>query len=311
MATRNENYYKADSCWFDSVDLVAINDPNARQNALVTGEVDVINRVDLKTVNLLERNQDIEIFEVTGNQHFSYPMDTRRAPFDNNDVRLALKYALNREELLDKIVKGYGELGNDHPIGPANIYRATADEIPQRGHDPDKAKFHLKQAGLDGLAVDFHVADTAFEGAIDAVTLYAESAKAAGVDIKIVREPDDGYWSNVWLVKPWCASYWGGRPTEDWMFSQVYSSGADWNEAHWEHERFNELLLQARSELNEDKRRELYVELQRIVADEGGSVIPVFMAYTHAVSTSIGLPEQIANNWELDGHKNAERWWFA
>ena len=49
----------------------------------------------------------------------------------------------------------------------------------------------------------------------------------------MVREPDDGYWSNVWMVKPWVGSYWGGRPTEDWMFSQVYSTGADWNETHF------------------------------------------------------------------------------
>ena len=51
--------------------------------------------------------------------------------------------------------------------------------------------------------------------------------------------------------------------------------------------------------------------MQRIVSDEGGLVIPVFMAYTHGVSSKIGLPKQLANNWELDGHKNAERWWFA
>ena len=54
----------------------------------------------------------------------------------------------------------------------------------------------------------------------------------------------------------------------------------------------------------------LYVEMQRIVGDDGGSVIPVFMAYRHAVTPNVVLPEQIANNWELDGHKNGERWWF-
>jgi peptide/nickel transport system substrate-binding protein len=115
----------------------------------------------------------------------------------------------------------------------------------------------------------------------------------------------------VWLVKPWCASYWGGRPTEDWMFSQVYSAGAEWNETKWENARFNELLVQARAELDETRRREMYVEMQRLVSDDGGALIPLFMAYMQAVSTKIGLPEAIANNWELDGHKNGERWWFA
>ena len=311
LVKRNPNYWKENAAYFDDVENLFIADAAARTNALRSKEIDCMHNLDLKTAHLLERDSNVRVFPTYGNKHATMPMDTRLAPFDNNDVRLALKYALNRQEILDKIVRGFGEVGSDHPIGPANIYRATEEEIPVRAYDPDKAKFHLKQAGMDALDVDFHVADTAFEGAIDAVTLYAEHAKAAGININVVREADDGYWSNVWLVKPWCASYWGGRPTEDWMFSQVYSSGADWNEAHWEHERFNQLLLEARSELDDAKRRELYVEMQRICADEGGSVIPVFMAYTHAISTSVGLPTEIANNWELDGHKNAERWWFA
>ncbi len=95
----------------------------------------------------------------------------------------------------------------------------------------------------------------AFEGAVDAGQLFAESAKAAGIKLTVVREPNDGYWSNVWLKKPWVASYWGGRPTEDWVFSQIYSKGADWNESHWDNKRFNELLLQARGEWNDTRRR--------------------------------------------------------
>ncbi|MEZ5931840.1 MAG: ABC transporter substrate-binding protein [Alphaproteobacteria bacterium] len=308
---RNPNYWKENAAFFDEVENLFIADVAARTNALRSKEIDAMSNLDLKTAHLLERDTSLKVFPTYGNKHATMPMDCRVAPFDNNDVRLALKYAINRQEIVEKIVRGYGEAGNDHPVGPANIYRATPEEIPQRAYDPEKAKHHLKQAGMDTLNVDFHVADTAFEGAIDAVTLYAEHAKAAGININVVREADDGYWSNVWLVKPWCASYWGGRPTEDWIFSQIYAKGADWNEAHWDNERFNQLLLEARSELDEAKRRELYVEMQRIVSDDCGSVIPVFMAYTHAVSATIGLPEQLANNWELDGHKSAERWWFT
>ena len=311
IVKRNPNYWKEGRAFFDSIENLFIADAAARTNAVKTGEIHAMSNLDLKTLHLLEKDEGLNVFPVTGNKHATLPMLTDVAPFDNKDVRLALKYAINREEILRKIIRGQGEVGNDSPVGPANIYRATPEELPQRQYDPDKAKFHLKQAGMDSLSVEIHLADTAFEGAIDSGLLYSESAKAAGIDIKVVREPDDGYWSNVWLVKPWCASYWGGRPTEDWVFSQIYSSGADWNEARWENERFNQLLVEARGELDTGKRRELYVEMQRIVSKDGGSVIPIFMAYTHAVSKKIGLPEQLANNWELDGHKDGERWWFA
>jgi peptide/nickel transport system substrate-binding protein len=232
-------------------------------------------------------------------------------PFDNNDVRLALKYAIDREQWLNTIMKGYGSLGNDHPIGPANRYHATADEIPQRPYDLDKAKFHLKRAGLDSLDVQLHVAETAFAGATDGALLYQQEAKGAGINIDVVREPEDGYWADVWLVKPWCASFWAGRPTEDWMFTQVYSSGASWNESKWEHEKFNRLLVAARAELDETKRREMYVEMQRILHHEGSTVIPVFASYVQAVSKNLQLPDVIATNLELDGGRCPERWSFA
>ncbi len=309
--TKNPNYWKEGRAFFESIENLFIADAVARTNALRSGEIHAMSNLDLKTEHLLRRDQNLQVFPITGNKHVTLPMLTDQAPFDNVDVRRALKYAVNREELLQKIVKGQGEVGNDSPVGPANIYRATPEELPQRPYDPEKAKFHLKQAGMENLSLQIHLADTAFEGAVDAGQLYAESAKAAGINLEVVREPDDGYWSNVWLKKSWCASYWGGRPTEDWIFSQIYAAGADWNETRWANERFNQLLAEARSELDPAKRRELYVEMQRLVHDDGGAVIPMFMAYTHAATKSIGLPEQIANNWELDGHKNGERWWFA
>ncbi len=309
LATRNENFYKTDSCYFDSVNMTAINEGNARQNALVTGEVDVINRVDLKTVSLLARNQSIEIFEVTGNQHFSFPMHTNRAPFDNNDVREALKYAFDRDELLQKILRGHGAVGNDHPIGPANQY--WHKDLEQRAFDPEKAKHHLKKAGMENLKIDLSAADAAFNGAVDASVLYKESAAKAGIEINVVREPDDGYWSNVWLKKPFCACFWSGRATEDWMFSTAYEAGVPWNDSYWEHERFNKLLVEARGTLNTDKRRELYHEMQVIVRNEGGVAIPLLANWVDASSKKLAHGEDLGNLWQLDGARLAERWWFA
>ena len=308
--TRNPNYWKDGFAHFDGIVSLFIADVAARTSALRTGEIDGMQSVDLKTVHLLKRASGIVVFHSTGNQHVTLPMFTDVAPFDNNDLRLALKYAIDREEWLKVILKNYGELGNDFPIGPANQFRATADEIPQRAYDPEKAKHHLKKAGYDSIDLKLHVSDTAFEGAVDASSLYSERAKVAGINIEVVREPKDGYWSNVWMAKPWVGSYWGGRPTEDWMFSQVYSTGADWNESHFAHERFMKLMVEGRAELNQAKRREIYVEMQRILHNEGGAVIPLFMSYVSAVTDKVQLPDQMASNWGFDGEKAAERWWY-
>ena len=136
--------------------------------------------------------------------------------------------------------------------------------------------------------------------------------KAAGINLKVVREPNDGYWSNVWMKKPFVGGYWGGRPTADWMFSQVYSEGADWNESRTgSNEEFNKLLVEARAELDLDKRREMYVEMQRICHNDGGSGDPDVHGLYPCDLEDDRPARQIASNWELDGHKNAERWWMA
>jgi len=306
--TRFPNYWKEDRAHFDGAELLVIVDTAARTNALMTGKIDAMDRVDLKTVALLERKPGIEIVEASGNAHYTFAMRTDTPPFDNNDVRLALKYALNRQEVLDKILRGHGYLGNDHPIGRGN--RFLAKDLPQRRYDVDKAKFHLKKAGMSGLKVELSAADAAFPGAVDAAVLYKEHAAKAGITITVVREPNDGYWANVWMKKPWSAVYWGGRPTADWMFSTAYAAGVPWNDTFWENERFNELLVEARAELDEAKRREMYFEMQRIVRDEGGVVVPLFNNYVLGLSTKIGH-EKLANNWSLDGFRAIERWWFT
>lgn len=306
---RHDGYWKDGLPYIDAIEQFVIHDDAARQNALISGEVNYIDTVDLNTVSLLGRAAGIEILSVTGTQHYGLPMDTRAAPFDDVNVRLALKYAINRQQLVDTILNGYGSLGNDHPIGPGQRFFNT--DLPQKELDPDKAKFHLKEAGLDSLSVDIHLADAAFAGAIDAGVLFSESAASAGISLNVVREPNDGYWSNVWMQKPFVGTYWGGRPTEDWMFATAYAEGVPWNETYWSHDRFNELLVSARSELDENLRREMYFEMQQLVSDEGGIIIPMFAAYVGAYSDALVKPDLVASNWRNDGHRIGERWWFA
>ncbi|MBS0123752.1 ABC transporter substrate-binding protein [Thetidibacter halocola] len=313
VATRFPNHYKGEEAgWFDEIEYIAINDSTARMNALLTGQVDAINRIDFKTEALLRANPMIRIQEVTGNQHYTFPMLTNVAPFNDVNVRRALKYGVNRQEMVDKILQGHGLAASDTPIGPANPYYHA--EMEPLTYDPDKAKFYLKEAGLTSLDIDLNVSDAAFNGAVDAAQLYQASAKSGGININVVQEPADGYWSNVWLKKPFCASYFSGRATEDWMFATAYEAGVPWNDSQWDSEdsaRFQELLLTARAELDSNKRREQYHEMQQILRDDGGVIIPMFANYVQAVSNKVASPDKVGNLWQMDNARMAERWWMA
>ncbi|MCW0001744.1 ABC transporter substrate-binding protein [Pararhizobium sp. YC-54] len=305
---RRDGYWKTDRAWFDEVELLTINDPVARQNALMSGEVDAIDRIDPKTAHMMQRAPNITLEEVVGLQHYTMPMFCDVKPFSDINVRLALKYAVDREEMVEKLLRGHGSVGNDHPIGAAS--RFYANGLPQRSYDPDKARFHLKKANAEGLSIELSAAEAAFTGAVDAAVLFQQSAAKAGIQVSVKREPDDGYWSNVWLTKPFCFSYWGGRVTEDWMFTQVYARGAKWNESHWNNDRFNSLLIEARSELDVAKRREMYTEMQVLCSEDGGSIIPMFANFLDARNDKVAHGK-LASNLFFDGWKIVERWWPA
>ncbi len=127
----------------------------------------------------------------------------------------------------------------------------------------------------------------------------------------MIREPDDGYWDNVWMKKPWCMSYWNGRPTVDWMFATAYAEDAAWNDAFWKHPKFNELLKAARSETDQKPSAPRCMpRCSRSRQDDGGNVVIMFNNYVSAHSDTLAHGD-IAANWDIDGMKIASRWWFA
>jgi peptide/nickel transport system substrate-binding protein len=305
---RNPNYFKEGKPYFDEVETLHVADVGARTSALRDDSVDAIDDPEPQTLHLLEKVPGLVIREVGGNSHYTFPMLMDAAPYDNVDVRSALKYAIDREAMLQTLLRGHGYLGNDHPISKAQ--RFYASELPQRMYDPDKAKFHLNQAGFSELDVTLWASEI-YAGGIDSAVLYKEHAAKAGINISIEQVPTDGYWSEVWNVKPFCVSVWYGQPTEDMMFTQAFSAESAWNETHWNNERFETLLVEARAELDAAKRRDMYVEMQQLVRDEGGFVCPVFKNWLVATSDKIHIPEKMGGDAPVDGNRNAERWWFA
>lgn len=303
---RNDNYWRAERAHVDEASVLTIHDSSARSNALVTGEVDVIDGVDPKVAGLMENKDGISVEATDGPLHYTFEMRSDLSPFDDNNVRMALKLAIDREHLVKSVLRGYGEPGNDTPIGPS--YRYHASDIPQRTYDPDKAKFHLKQAGLSKLSVDLSAADAAFSGAVDSAVLIKEHAAAANIDVNVIREPNDGYWSNVWNKKGWCASYWAGYPTEDFMFGIGYISDAPYNATRFYNERFDKLYQEARTELDEGKRFELYREMQLILRDEGGLVVSAFAKNILARRDTVSHGK-LSRQRGFDDRKIIERWW--
>ncbi|MER8486433.1 ABC transporter substrate-binding protein [Mesorhizobium sp. M1322] len=268
----------------DQVEIIVINDGTARIAALQGNQVHIINSVEPKVVDLLKRNPGVTIQNVTGRGFYCFNILCDTAPFDNNDLRMALKLAMDREQMLDKILRGYGSIGNDFPISPS--YQLFPEDIEQRAFDPDKAKFHYQKSGHSGPIL-LRTSEEAFPGAVDAAQLFQQSCAKAGIAVEVKREPSDGYWSDVWLKQPFSTCAWNGRSTQDQIYSTTYLSTAQWNDTHFFNEKFDKLLIEARGELDQDKRKNLYREMATIVRDEGGAITPLFNQYIDATGPGV------------------------
>lgn len=291
---KNPNDWRSDRGYVDTIEIIGMNDATARMAALASGQVHFINRVDPKTVGMLKRAPNVEILSTSGRGHYVFIMHCNTAPFDNNDLRLALKYAMDRDAMVQTVLGGYGKVGNDFPIN--STYALFPEGIEQRSYDPDKAAFHYKKSGHSGPVL-LRTSEVAFPGAVDAAVLYQGSAQKAGITIEVKREPGDGYWSNVWNVQPFSASYWGGRPTQDQMYSTAYLSSADWNDTRFLRPDFDKILLAARAELDEAKRKEMYRDMAMMVRDEGGLILPMFNDFVNASQKSVkGYVHDIGND---------------
>jgi peptide/nickel transport system substrate-binding protein len=306
LTKRNPNHWNSQRGHVDSVETLAMNDSTARVAALVSGSAQIINRVNPRIVGRIEHMPNIKLVRAKDSMIYTFPGLSNLAPFDNIDGRLALKYAIDRQQIIDTVLGGYGSVANDNPIFPSNRY--FAKDLPQRPFDPEKASFHWKKSGFSG-PLTLSVADAGFPGAVDAGQLYQQSAAKAGIDLKVDRVPDDAFWNDVWQKKIFVSSNWASRPTADAMLSLVFTSQSSWNESAWHVPAFDEMVKAARGEPDEARRRQIYHDIQLMLVDQGSEVIPLYADALDGASVKIkgftsvpGMP--------LSGNRAAEKVWI-
>lgn len=306
--SRFEDYWDDSRGHFAEVGILVINDSTARNAALQSGQVQLINRIEPKIVDFIKRAPGIEVATTDGRGFYCINMFCNTPPFDNGDLRMAMKLAVDREAMVEKILRGYGTVGNDIPVNAS--YPLFADSIDQRAFDPEQAAFHYRRSGHEG-AISLQVADAAFPGAVDAATLFQQSAQQAGIPLQVERVPDDGYWSEVWNQQPFHMSFWGGRPTQNQMYSTVYLSDAAWNDTRFRSEEFDRLILSARAELDAGRRKEMYGQAARILRDEGGLIVPMFNQFIDAYRSDALAGWESNPNRELMNGLAAVKCWQA
>jgi peptide/nickel transport system substrate-binding protein len=266
----------------ETVEIIGIPDTQARVQALLSGQIDMLGYGDLsgQQLALFENNPKFKVLSVTTGDWMGIVFRTDTEPFTDARVRRALRIATDRQAIIDLVLGPDGGVVTcDHPVWTGDQYRAPFDCPPQI----DEAKRLLADAGYpDGIEIDVTTSDLRSTW-IDMVQVYQQQVAQAGIKVNIVKAPADGYWSEVWMKEPAVTTSWGQRPA-DQILNEDYRGGAPWNETYWNRPDFDKLLDLARQELDFEKRTALYHELQRILYEEGGSFIPFHV--NQAVATT-------------------------
>lgn len=302
---RNDDYFRAGGN-FDEIEIFAITDSVARVNALLSGDIQLMQALDPKAIRQVESTPGAAVSSVPSGAYMGICCLLNTAPGNNPDFVQMMKLLPKRERVVKSILKGHGTLGNDHPINIA--YGADhCEALPQREHDPDKAKFHMKKSGITSAVL--HVAEVA-PGITDACLMIQREAQKIGFDLQIKKVPTDGYWGAVWMKEPLNVVSWNMRPTANIMLNIAFAPDAPWNDTYWKNERFGKLLVEARGVTDPAKRKEMYCELETLAHKGSGIVIPAHRNYVDGKSDKIqGIPNVPLG--ALGGCEWPEFAWFA
>jgi peptide/nickel transport system substrate-binding protein len=285
---RNENYWRSGEPWFGQVRVVNFPDDAAKVNALLSGQIDAMTDVPFAQVPVVRRRSNLRIYTAQTGAWTPLCMRLDVAPYNDVRVRRAFRLLINRPQVVRQGLSGFGRVGNDiySPFDPAY----AGDEFPQRRYDPEQARSLLRQAGQENLSVEV-ITSPADTGMVEGATIFAQNAKAGGVNVTVKNVDGGTIYGDQYLKWPFSADYWGTRNYLQQVAAGVLKT-APFNETHWDqysgYRRFESLYRQALATVDLKKRAQIVKDMQRMEYNDGGLIIWGFKNLTDAYSTKVG-----------------------
>ena len=303
IVKKNTNYWKPGLPHLDSFEFFAIADASARVNALLAGDIQFASTVDPRSAKLVEAQKGFELVKSTVGAYTNLNI---RLDMNKPDFIMGMKHIVDREQIITAALRGYGDIGNDQPISKANVYHNP--DLKPKAFDPDKAKHYFQKAGVLGQSIPV-IASEAADFSIDMAMIIQASAAEIGLKLDVQRVPSDGYWDKYWLKAPIHFGNINPRPTPDIYFSLLYSSDAPWNESQYKSPKFDSMMMEARGSLDEARRHAIYNELQTMISEEAGTIIPAYSTNADGISSKVKglLPNPLGG---MMGYAMAEYIWL-
>lgn len=281
--TRHENYFQSGKPYADELIISDYPSETSQVDGLLAGEVNMINFLSSDSLSRLHGNSAVNVvISKTGGWN-PITMRVDKAPFNDVNVRQALKLVVNRPEMLDLVFGGYGRIGNDLFGWFTPLYDHA---IPQRHQDIDQAKYLLKKAGHSSLDVTLVTSSGIGQGIVKTAEVMKQQALTANVNITIDQVTSSAWFGQYYLKVPFGQDYWFYLPYLT-NVAQVTIPGGAFNETHYNNPAYTKLYREALSTTDKSKQEELAHEMQKIDWSTGGLIIPYFPPAITAVSSNV------------------------
>ena len=262
--------------YLDAMEWIDLGeDATAYVAAIQSGQIHEIYDTQVDSFLALRDSADISVKSIGTAQTRVFRVRTDIEPWDNVDVRRAIKKLQDRQAILDTAFFNEGLLGHDIHVAPVQPEFAPMD-VPE--YDPEGAKELLASAGHEGITMNISVG-TGWTDVVAFAESYQETAKAGGVEVTLDTMPNSAFW-DLWDETEVGITPWTHRPLAVMLLPLAYIADGNgdpvpWNESRWVDDEFSELLVQAQGTLDVEARRAIMADLQAVMQDRG----PVLISY--------------------------------
>lgn len=268
---RHDDYWDLKAS-VDSLVIIDFSDDAAKVNALLAGQVNTIDNLPAYLADTIDTQGAHTLVSETGGW-IPFTMRVDAAPFSDVRVRQAMRLIVDRQQMIDQALSGFGRVGNDlyGPFDPDYI----GDELPQRHQDIDQARSLLKAAGHEDLTVELVTSTAVGTGGVEAANLFVQQAARAGVRVRVNKADPNTFYGSQYLSWVFAQDFWSTRL----YLQQAIASSlptSPYNSTHFGDPRFVELINSAKRTTDAARRRTLLQDAQQIEYEEGGFIIWAF-----------------------------------
>jgi peptide/nickel transport system substrate-binding protein len=269
----------------DKLVIRQIPEAATRIASLMAGETQIIEEVPIDLIPEVEASGNAQVDQIPTTASLIMTYDVRKPPFDNPEVREALDYAIDKQVILDEILKGQGEVLQGQLLTAGAL--GFNPDITARPFDPEKAKAMLTEAGYDfSQAITINIQSGKYVSDVDIANVVAGMLNDVGVQANVVIN-EGGVWSKMTAAQEMGPMYligWYNLGDADFATTWFTEQG---KRSVWINPEYDQLFTEARSTNDEAVRVEKYHRMMEIMHEENPALFLFGLPSIYAQSKSI------------------------